>query len=89
MTSTRLGYGAFGVLHKSITPWLNSLETQVAEDVATDMEGLTNEAKRTEPRTARIQVFWSSIKSIAENVTENAAPVLAALGAVAKVFGFG
>jgi hypothetical protein len=76
-------------LHKAIIPWLNSLEPQVAEDVATDMEALTNEAKRTEPRPARVQVFWSSIKSIAEGVAENAAQVLAALGAIAKVFGLG
>jgi hypothetical protein len=76
-------------LHQTITPWLTSLESRTAEDVATDLEGLTNEAKRTEARSARIQMFWSSIKSVAESVAQNAGPVLGALAAVAKVFGFG
>lgn len=76
-------------LHQVITPWLASLEPRTAEDVATDLEALTNEAKRTEARSARIQVFWSSIKSVAESVAQNAGPVLGALAAVSKVFGFG
>jgi hypothetical protein len=76
-------------LHRSIAEWSKSLDKTTAEDVATDLEALTNEAQREEPRPSRIKDFLESIKSVAESVADNAGPVLAALGAIAGAFGFG